>query len=76
MTLKQTLRAIGAIVLEEVERNPNFARRLQLALTTTVSASITNKLDGPEPNKKKNRSRAAAVIDPVATFAEIGRAHV
>lgn len=62
MTLKQTLRALGAVVLEEAERNPDFARRLEQALGQQASS----------PSPKKSRSRATALVDPVALLDERG----
>lgn len=62
MTLKQKLRAIGTVVLEEAERNPEFALRLDRALGAS---------EAPLP-VKRSRARAAAVIDPVAVLAEHG----
>ncbi|OWW18356.1 hypothetical protein [Noviherbaspirillum denitrificans] len=72
MILKETLRAIGTVVLEEIERNPDFAQRLQLALTTTASALVGNNPEGAERTKKRHRSRAPAVIDPIATLSDHG----
>jgi hypothetical protein len=72
MNLKKALRAIGAIVMDEVDRNPDFAQRLRQALTTSISASTTVKTDAATPLKKNNRSREPAVLDPTATLADHG----
>ena len=62
MTLKQTLRSLGAVLIEEAERNPDFARRLQQALGGAQEA----------PPLKRSRTRTPAVVDPVAVLADHG----
>ena len=62
MTLKQTLRAIGNVVLEEAERNADFARRLERALGIGDVQQIV----------KRSRTRAAAVLDPIGTLSDHG----
>lgn len=58
MTLKQTLKALAAAVLEEADRNPEFALRLEQALGQAAS----------EPSPKKSRARNAALLDPIAVL--------
>jgi len=67
MNLKRTLRALGTVVLEEAERNPDFAQRLQCALGIADATAIVRAPEGKRP-----RTRAAAVIDPVAILADHG----
>lgn len=62
MTLKQTLRSLGAVLIEEAERNPDFARRLQQALGGAQEAQPL----------KRSRTRTPAVVDPVAVLADHG----
>lgn len=62
MSLKQTLRALTTVVLDEVERNPEFAERLEQALGGTKLAS----------SSRKSRSRDRALVDPIAVLAEQG----
>lgn len=70
MNLKKTLRALGAVVLDESERNPDFAQRLIVALGEAESSVR----DGHRTRQSmgKTKSRPAAVIDPVATLADQG----
>ena len=62
MTLKQTLRAIGNVVLEEAEHNADFARRLERALGIGDVAQTA----------KRSRTRSTAVLDPIGTLADHG----
>ncbi len=66
MTLKQTLQALVAVVLEEADRNADFAQRLEDALGKASQIVPT----------KKSRSRASALVDPVATLDEHGEAEL
>jgi hypothetical protein len=71
VNLKQALRAFSAVVLEEADRNPLFAERLQRALNLpgeqfAAEATVRTSAD------KRQRARAAAILDPVAIFAERG----
>jgi hypothetical protein len=67
MNLKRTLHALGTVVLEEAERNPDFAQRLQCALGIADAAAVAK-----TPEGKKSRTRAAATMDPVAILADHG----
>ena len=71
MNLKQTLRALGAVVLEEAERNSAFAERLQRALNIPATRPSIAAPAKPAANKRQ-RSRAAAILDPVGVLAEQG----
>jgi hypothetical protein len=62
MTLKQILRAIVAVVIEEADHNSEFAQRLEGALGHSKSHLIV----------KKSNTRATAVMDPVAVLANQG----
>ena len=70
MNLKKTLRALGAVVLEEAERNPEFAQRLARAIGEFEE--LKNSADPQLLPKKRSRTRAAAVVDPIAVLAENG----
>jgi hypothetical protein len=72
MTLKQTLRALGAVVLEEAERNPDFAQRLLSALGAGDELPGAKTQEKPVPATKRRRTRAAAVVDPMAVLADHG----
>jgi hypothetical protein len=72
MNLKLTLRALGAVVLEEAERNPDFSERLLHALGGNGAPPSIKKKHGPTPAMRKSRTRAAAVVDPVAVFSDHG----
>lgn len=71
MNLKQTLRALGAVVLEEADRNPVFAERLQRALNMPEARPSTAAVARPAADKR-SRARAAAILDPVGILAEQG----
>lgn len=72
MNLKQTLRALSAVVLEEADRNPVFAERLQRALNIPEARTSSPPAARAPAADKRSRARAAAVLDPVATLAEKG----
>ena len=64
MSLKKTLLALTGVVLEEAERNPGFAAQLEQALGAG-SAPVS---------PKRSRSRAQALVDPVAVLDDVGEA--
>lgn len=71
MNLKQTLRALSAVVLEEAERNPVFAQRLQRALN--IPEARPNIAAPAIPAAVKRRgTRATAILDPMGVLAEQG----
>lgn len=70
MNLKRILRALGGAILDEVERNPEFAGRIERAIAETAGSSSTASQSKEGTGKKK--AREAAVIDPIALFAEQG----
>lgn len=67
MNLKSTLRALGAAVLEEVDRNPDFAKRILNALGGTQNA-----ISDGRGGANRKRTRAAAIVDPIAIIADQG----
>lgn len=71
MNLKQTLRALGTVVLEEAERNPEFAQRMLRGLGASDDSLNSNKA-ASAPSKTRSRTREAAVLDPVAVLADQG----
>lgn len=71
MNLKQTLRAISTVVLEEADRNPVFAERLQRALNIQEARPSVTAPAQPTA-EKRSRTRAAAVLDPVGVLADQG----
>lgn len=72
MNLKQTLRALGTVVFEEAERNPEFAQRMLRALGANDDSSGSKKAAGSAPSKTRSRTREAAVLDPLAVLADQG----
>jgi hypothetical protein len=70
VNLRNTLNRLMRVVLEEVERNPEFEAALTDALSSTAAKRKASKEDGTgqsdhgEPKRGKNR-RAPAVLDPV-----------
>ena len=71
MNLKQTLRALSAVVLEEADRNPVFAERLQRALNIPEARPSIPAVTRPTA-ERRSRTRAAAILDPVGVLAEQG----
>lgn len=66
MSLKRSLKALGAVILNEAESNPAFAARLKDALDSRELVS-----ESSDPGKK-SRARSAAVLDPHVLFSEVG----
>lgn len=70
MNAKKILKILTDVILDELERNPNFAQRLVDALGETDLSMNNNTMESKL--KKKSRSRDPAVIDPMAILAERG----
>jgi hypothetical protein len=66
VNLKKTLRALGAVILDEADRNPEFAARILDALGESGGGTRDTARTG------KARERPPAVTDPVAVIAEQG----
>ena len=72
MNLRQRLRALGAAILDEAERNPDFAQRVVSALGVSEAPLGTETSKRAVPPRKRSRTRPVAVVDPVAVLAEHG----
>jgi len=69
MTLKKALRDAVKVILEEVERNPEFAERLEAALGLARPRKAVRRKASGDGTRRGNR-RAPAVFDPVALARE------
>lgn len=65
MTLKKTLRNIVKVILDEADNNPEFAKRLEVALGVSNVRRTTERKNPKESMSRGNR-RSPAVLDPIA----------
>ena len=65
MALKKALRDTVKVILDEVNNNPEFARRLEIALGMG-KAPRTARRKNPKQNMHRGNRRTPAVFDPVA----------
>lgn len=65
MALKKTLKDIVEVMLEEADNNPEFAKRLEMALGAGGRPRITKQKNSGQVMRRGNR-RTPAVFDPVA----------
>src|SRR5256885_1371019 len=70
MNLKMTLRALATVILEEADRNPQFAQRLLSALGDVEGEGRFANVNRLAP--KTPRARPAAVLDPIAILGDHG----
>lgn len=65
MNIKKSLKALMAVITEEADRNPEFAKKLAAALGLAKTER-----EAKQPAKRRGRRRAPAVLDPVALYSE------
>lgn len=65
MTIKKKLKTLVAAILEEAEKNPEFAEKLSVTLGIEKPDG-----QGTETVKKRGGRRAPAVLDPVVVINE------
>jgi len=65
MNIKKPLKALMAVITEEVDRNPEFAKKLAVALGWDKTIG-----EAKQPAKRRGHRRAPAVLDPVALYGE------
>ena len=69
MQLKKTLRDTIKVILDEVDNNPEFAKRLEIALGVG-NMRRTTKWKNPKENTNRGNRRTPAVFDPVSIARE------
>ena len=65
MTLKKALKDTVKVILDEVDNNPEFAKRLEVALGVS-NVQRTTERKNPKENMGRGNRRTPAVFDPVA----------
>lgn len=65
MTLKRVLREVVKVVLEETEKNPEFAKQLEYALGIG-RVRLASVRKNPAQGTRRGNRRPPAVFDPVA----------
>lgn len=67
MNIKKQIKALMTVIIEEADRNPDFAQRISSAISLDGSGKAT------EGTKKRHGGRRpAAILDPVALFSQGG----
>lgn len=65
MNIKKSLKAFMAVITEEAVRNPEFAKKLAVALGLDKTEE-----EAKLPVKRRGQRRAPAALDPVALYSE------
>lgn len=65
MTIKKRLKIFMAVITEEADRNPEFAKKLAVALGLDKTEG-----EAKQPAKRRGRRRTPAAFDPVALYSE------